>query len=68
MAGQCEIVEVIGAAARLWDDVFYLKRKVEDRLRRMSVLTTVHRVFGNSRVQRGHGWTDVRPTFPRISW
>lgn len=56
MAGQRDIVEVIRAAVRLWQDMFYLEGKVENGLRRMTVLAAVHCTFGNDRVQRVHGW------------
>src|SRR5919108_2669768 len=56
MAGQGEILEVVRTAMRLWKDMFYLERKVEDGFRRMTVFATVHRAFGNNRVQWVHGW------------
>ncbi len=56
VAGQREIIEVIRTTACLWKDMFYLGRKVEDGLRRMTVLATVHRMFSHDRVQRVHGW------------
>ena len=50
VAGQGEILEVIRTAVRLWEDMFHLERKIEDGFRRMTVLATVHRAFGNDRV------------------
>ena len=50
VAGQPEIIEVIRTTACLWKDMFYLERKVEDGLRRMTVLATVHRTFSHDRV------------------
>jgi hypothetical protein len=55
VASEHQIIEVIGAAARLRDDMFDLKREVEDALRRMAIFAAVHCSFGDNRILWVHG-------------
>ena len=52
--GQCQVQIGVRATGPGRDDVFDLKRKVEDSLGRAAVFTTVTSPLGNGRVVRIH--------------
>ena len=55
VAGQGEIVEVIGTTAGVWEDMFHFKLKIKHGFRRVAVFAAIHCAFCNHRVQDVHG-------------